>query len=245
MSSITREDFTSAVAAAISSVQHLYREVDHLITGIRDMLAEEPNSLVPVRGTLGKSGRNPSRLVIRNEYGVLFAPAIIDGDDDDAEEEDEELDENAEDADEEVDNARRKRPPAEIEADQALLAMRIVMYELQKPDSFEPQIQYAVMSQWGIGKNAGASDQRFLLARSMLRRVPRALSLSTQTPKGSRLVTSARIKRAVGGKKSDDRRLSCVLPAGVATVPLYSLDSATALGHLSEQMKAMFVAKLA
>ena len=245
MSNITREEFASAVAAAISSVQHIYREVDHLIVGLRDILAEEPNALIPVRGTLGKSGRSQSRLVIRNEYGVLFAPAIIDEDDDDTEEEDEELDDNAEDADEDIDTVRRKRPPAEIGADQELLAMRIAMYDPQKPDSFEPQIQYAVMSQWAIGKNAWAPDQRFVLARYMLRRVPRALSLSAGIPRGGRLMTSAKIKRTVGGRRSDDRRLGCILPAGVVTVPLYSLDSATPLRHLAGQMKAMWVPKRA
>jgi len=217
MSSITREEFASAVAAAISSVQHLYREVDCLIVGLRDMLAEEPNSLIPVRGTLGKSNRDQSRLVIRNEYGALFAPAIIDDDDEDVEEEDEELDDNA---DDEVETVRRKRPPAEIAADQPLLAIRVAMYDPQKPDSFEPQIQYALMSQWAIGKNAWAPDQRFLLARYMLRRVPRALSISTVVPAGGRLMTRAKVKRAVGGKKSDDHRLGCMLPAGVKAVPL-------------------------
>jgi hypothetical protein len=239
MSNITREDFASAVAAAISSVQHLYRQVDHLIMSLRDMLAEQPNALIPVRGTLGKSGRSQSRLVIRHEYGVLFAPAIID-EDDDGEEEDEELDENVEDADEDVDNTPRKRPPAEIGADQPLLAIRIAMYDPQKPDSFEPQIQYALMSKWAIGKTAWTPDQRFVLARYMLRRVPRALASGASTPKGARLVTNAKIRKAVGGKKSDDRRLSCVLPAGVATVPLYMLDSATGLGNLAEQIKAMW-----
>jgi len=245
MSDITRDEFASAVAAAISSVQHLYREVDHLIVGLRDMLAEEPNSLIPVRGTLGKSGRSQSRLVIRNEYGALFAPAIIDEDDEDAEEEDEELDDTAEDADDDIETARRKRPPAEIGADQALLALRIAMYDPQKPDSFEPQIQYAVMSQWVIGKNAWAPDQRFVLARYMLRRVPRALSMSAGIPRGGRLITSAKVKRAVGGKKSDDRRLGCMLPAGVEAFPLYSLDSATALRQLAERMKTMWAAKQA
>ncbi len=245
MSTITREEFASAVAAAISSVQHLYREVDRLIVGLRDMLAEEPNSLIPVRGTLFKLGRDQSRLVIRNEYGSLFAPAIIDEDDEDTEEEDEEIDENAEEADDDVETGRRKRRPAEIAADQPLLALRIAMYEPQKPDSSEPQIQYAMMSQWTVGKNTWSPDQRFLLARSMLRRVPRALSMSAGIPQGGRLITRARIKRAASGKKSDDRRLGCVLTSGVEAVPLYSLDSATALRHLAEQMKTMWIAKQA
>lgn len=243
MSNITREEFASAVAAAISSVQHLYREVDRLIIGLRDMLGEEPNPLIPVRGTLGKSSRDQSRLVIRNEYGAIFAPAIIDEDDEDVEEDDEELDDNAEDADDDVETVRRKRPPAEIASIQPLLAIRVAMYDPQKPDSFEPQIQYALMSQWAIGKNAWTPDQRFLLARYMLRRVPRALSMSAGVPAGGRLMTRAKVKRAVGAKKSDDHRLGCILPAGMKAVPLHSLDSATALGNLAEQMKTMWGAR--
>ena len=238
MSSVNREQFASAVASAISSVQHLYREIDRLIVGVREMLSEAPDSLVPVPGTLGKLGHNQGRFVIRNEYGVLFAP---NSDEDDAEdEEEEELDDNADEVDEELGAGRRKRPPAEIVSDQPLLAVRVAIYDAQRTDSFEPQIQFALMNKWSLGKNGFASGQRFVLARSMLRRVPRSLSMSSGVPKGGRLITRAKIKRAVGGKKSGDRQLSCTLPAGVEAVPLFSLDTPNALRHLTEQMKAMW-----
>ena len=44
-STITPEQFASAVAAAISSVRHLYSEVDRLVIGLRERLADEPDSL--------------------------------------------------------------------------------------------------------------------------------------------------------------------------------------------------------
>lgn len=240
MSTLSREEFASAVAAAISSVHHLYREINHLIVGLREMLEEEPHSLKPVRGTLGKFGGNLSRLVVRNEYGVLFEPRLNEDDDEGIEEEDEELDDNAEDGDEEIESVRRKRPPAEILADQPLLAVRIAIFDPQKPDSFEPQIQYALMNKWTIGKNAWSPEERFTLGRSMLRRIPRALAMAAGVPNGGRLMTRAVVKRAIGRKKSDARRLSCILPAGVKAEPLYSLDNASALKDLSETMKTVW-----
>ena len=239
-SGMNREEFAKAVAAAISGVQHLYREVDRLLAGLRDSLAEEPSPLAPLRGTLPKAGRDQSRLVVRNEYGTLFAPIVID-DEDVEDEEDDEGEEDGEDVDEE-DGARgrRKRPPAEIAADQPLLAVRVAMYDPQRGEAFEPQIQFAVMNEWTVGKGGWSADQRFVLARYMLRRIPRILSTSTTAAKGSRVVTRATVKRVVGAKKGEERRIGCRLPAGVEVVPLYTLDSAEGLDRLASAMKTMW-----
>jgi len=235
----TREQFASAVAMAISSVQHLYREVDRLLTGLRDSLAEEPHPLAPIRGTLQKSGRDQTRLVVRNEYGALFAPVI--NDEEDAEEEDEDLEEDGDEGeDDDRPRGGRKRAPAEIAADQPLLAVRVALYDPQRHDSFEPQVQFAVMSEWALGKAAATPEQRFILARYMLRRIPKALAASATLAKGSRLVTRATVKRVVGAKKGDERRLACRLPAGVEAVPLFSLDSAEGLDRLAATMKNMW-----
>jgi hypothetical protein len=240
MSDITREQFASAVAVAISSVQHLYREVDRLIVGLRDALAEEPNPLVPVRGTLGKGVRDQTRFVVRNEYGSLFGPLVAD--EEDVEEDDENLEEETEDAeDDETDGAARKRSPAEMAADQPLLAIRIAMYDPLKRETFEPKIEYAVMSDWAIGNATSTPPgKRFVLARNMLRRIPRALAASSDVAKGGRLPTRAAVKRVVGAKKGKDRRLSCRLRMGADTVPLYSLENAEELGRLAKRMKQMW-----
>lgn len=251
MTEITREQFASAVSAAISSVHHLYREVDRLMVALRDALAEEPSPLVPVRGISGgKAGRDPGRLVVRHEYGTLFKPAMADDDDVDVDDGDEDDDGGGDDdADEGVDEAeegsgsrkRTKRRPPEIVADQPLLAMRIGMYDASKPATFEPQIEYAVMSDWAVG-NASSTrpGDRFILQRYMLRRVPRALATSIGVAKGGRLVTRAAARRMTGRKKGEDRRLSCRLPCGVEIVPLYSLDSAEKLEQFAQSMKAMW-----
>jgi hypothetical protein len=184
---------------AISSVQHLYREVDRLIVGLRDALAEEPNPLVPVRGTLGKGVRDQTRFVVRNEYGSLFGPRVADEED---VEEDDETEEETEDAeDDETGGAARKRSPAEMAADQPLLAIRIAMYDPHKRETFEPKIEYAVMSDWAVGNAVSTPGERFVLARSMLRRIPKALAASSDVAKGGRLPTRAAVKRVVGAKK--------------------------------------------
>jgi hypothetical protein len=236
MSGVKREEFASAVAAALSSVHHLYREIDRMLAGLRDMLAEPPESLMPMRGTITKVGKDQTRLIIRNEFGALFAATT--NDEIDVEEEEEESEDDVDEADEEETPARRrKRPPAEIAPDQPLLAVRVAVYDPQKQGTLEPQIQYAVMSEWAAGKNGPAPGERFTLARYMLRRVPR--SLSSVQAKGARIVTRARVK-GVLGKAKDDRRLSCRLPEGVESVPLYSLENAQALEDLVRKMKAMW-----
>src|SRR3990170_8469044 len=93
MSELTSEQFRAAVAAAISGVEHLYREIDLLIARLREELAEEPEPLVLKRGTLGKAGKEDSkRVVVRYEYGALFEPAADDDDEGDEDEDSEEDD---------------------------------------------------------------------------------------------------------------------------------------------------------
>jgi hypothetical protein len=88
------------------------------------------------------------------------------------------------------------------------------------------------MSEWAIG-NAFQPAEQFVLQRYMLRRIPRALGGALEVPKGARLVTRSAARRIGGRSKGEDRRLSCRLPEGVVTVPLYSLDSPEQLERLA------------
>jgi len=135
MSDLTSAQFRAAVAAAISGVEHLYREVDLLITRLREELAEEPEPLTLKRGTLGRSGKEDSkRVVVRYEYGALFEPAIDEGED--AEDDDE----DDEDGPERLTAGRKaKARRHEIVAGQPLLAVRIAMYDPRKRAAFDPQ----------------------------------------------------------------------------------------------------------
>ena len=123
MSDITREEFASAVAATISSVHHLYREVARLIEGLRDALSEEPGALIPVRGSaIGKSRLNPTGFVVRDAYGVLFKSVVSDEEVDAAEDDDEESD-----ADSDEGGPGGTCSPVELVADQPLMAVRVVL----------------------------------------------------------------------------------------------------------------------
>jgi len=234
---ITREEFASAVASAISSIHHLYREVDRLITGLRDRLAEEPNSLAFLAGAFSKAGRDQTRRIIRNEYGALFTPAI--GDDDEVDEDEDEIEDEGDEPEEELNHKPRKGIPAQIGASQALLAVRIVVYDPQTRESFEPQVQYAVMNHWSVGNKPWDSKEVFEVRKTVLKRVPRALGGSDLT-KGSKLTTKATVKSSPGAKRADGRQLCCLLPVGVKTIPLYALDTADALDRLGEDMKLMW-----
>lgn len=249
MNTITREEFAAAVAAAISSLHHVYREVDRLLVGIREGLAEDPEPLMAVRGTFQKSGRDPGRLIVRNEYGALFQAAIEDtedaDEDDDDRQEDEEPQEDDAAVDDEGESRRRKRKPAEIASGQPLLAIRVAMYDPREPDGFEPQLQYAAMTDWSIGSGMKAKDdQPFVLARYMLRRIPKSLHDGARVAKGGRLSTRAVVKPSAGAKKGMDRRLTCRLPMGIETQPLYSLAGAQELDLLVDRIKEMWGAAL-
>ncbi|WP_348263275.1 hypothetical protein P8935_01660 [Telmatobacter sp. DSM 110680] len=238
---ITREEFASAVASTIASTHHLYREVDRLITGLRDRLAEEPNSLAFLAGVFGKAGRDQTRRIIRNEYGALFSPAI--GEDDEGDEDEDEIEDEGDEPEEELDHKPLKGIPAQIGANQPLLAVRIVMYDPQMRDSFEPQVQYAVMNHWTVANKSWDAKEVFIVRKSLLKRIPRALGGSNLT-RGSKLTTKATVKSNVGAKRTDGRQLCCVLPAGVETFPLYNLDTPEALEHLGAKMKLMWSSDL-
>ena len=241
MSDITREEFASAVAATITSVHHLYREVARLNVGLREALSEGADALVPVRGssTVGKSGFNPTRLIVRDAYGVLFKPVVSDEEVDAVEDEDddEELDTEA--------DAGGTSSRVELVADQPFLAVRVVLYDLRQPDGVEPQIQFGVMSDWKVGSDEATEGQQLTLARNMLKRVPLSLGAGVGTGHASRLQTNASVKYVggVGGakhKKSKGHKLNCRLPGGVETEPLYSLDSPEELSKLVGRVRTMW-----
>jgi len=231
---IAREEFASAVASAISSVHHLYREVDRLIIGIKDRLEEEGDPLSFLAGVFSKAGPSQTRRVIRNEYGALFDPKT--GEDDDGDEDEDEVEDDGDVPEEELNHKPQKGTSAQIGAKQALLAVRVVLVDPQKRESFEPQVQYAVMNHWSVG-NIWDPKEVFEVRKSELKRVPKALVGADLT---KTLTTKATVKSSLGAKRADRRQLCCVLPVGVETIPLYNLDTADALGELVKNMKLMW-----
>src|SRR5262249_45105411 len=122
----TRTEFADAVGAAIAGVRHFYREVDRLVAGIRDALRSEPEPLKVMRGSTGKgsSAKQHGRVVLRDEYAILFEPdaeqdeALADDPEDDDDEEGDE-------SEDETQGSKRKSAPIELEPDQPLLALRL------------------------------------------------------------------------------------------------------------------------
>jgi hypothetical protein len=202
------------------------------------LAAREPLSLK--RGTLGKSGKQGSkRIVVRNEYGALFEPAT---DEDDAVDEDEE--DEDEDSEEVTARAGRKARSNrhEILAGQPLLAVRVALYDARRRGDFEPQLQFAVMSDWALGDSPVQRDEGFTLQSYMLKRVPRALADQAGVSKGTRIRTAAAARPNSGYRKGKDRKLTCSAPEGIEAVPLYSVSSAEALEGIANRMKEMWTA---
>jgi hypothetical protein len=236
MSEITREQFATAVSATLESVHHLYREVHRLLVGLREGLAELPDALAFVGGATGRSSRDQGRLVLRNEYSLLFKESVDDH------EEPEDEDDESDDIDDEGDSAqptRRKRPPAVIAGSDVMLAVGIASYDPRQADSFEPHVAYAAMSGWSVGGRPAADAARLSVPRYMLKRIPKVI-MEPGLAAGTRVQTSATVKSAEGVRRSADRRLGCSLPSGVETFRLYELDSTTALQRLVHSMKDMW-----
>ena len=79
------------------------------------------------------------------------------------------------------------------------------------------------MSDWRVGGGETTEGQRFILARSMLRRVPLSLGAAVDRGQARRFQTTAAVKRVEGTKrkKGGNSKLSYQLPVGVETEPLY------------------------
>ena len=172
-----------------------------------------------------KLGRDPARLVVRHSYGALFTPATVDDLEDDELETDED----------EEDTRGRSKKRTELSADQPLLAVLIAIYDSKAGDSFEPVIRYSVMDDWMVGP---AKEKTFSLAPKMLKAIPLALASSEGTPKGGRITTNAVTMRK--GRAKSMPRLSCRLPGGIKSEPLFSLSDSDALERLAQQMKKMW-----
>lgn len=236
MPELTSEEFRQAVAAAIAGVEHLYREVDLMIASLREKLSEDPDPLTLKRGTLGKAGKKESkRVVVRHEYGALFEPAFDEDDDLDEDDDSEEDEEDLMPA-----SGKRRRRHHEIVASQPLLAVRVAMYDSRKQGDFEPQMQFAVMAEWALGDSKPQPDERFVLQAYMLKRLSRSLADRVGSQKGTRIRTAAAARTSVGRKSNGDRKLTCTLPAGVESVPLYQIDSVHELEKVAARMKRMW-----
>ena len=238
MNELTQEQFRAAVVGGISGLEHLYREVAHLVARLREALAKQPEPLALKRGTLGKSGKEGSHFVVRYDYGLLFEPAVED-DEDSEDDEDGDEDDETEESPKAAGRKKGNRGLHQLIASQPVLAVRIVMYDPRRREEFEPQIQFAVMTDWVFGDLPARPDARFMLKSSMLKRVARALAERVGVEKGTRIRTTATARRTGGGQKGK-LRLSCLLPEGVEAASLYSIDSDEALERFAQRMKGMW-----
>ena len=233
MQQTTRTEFADAVGAAIAGVRHFYREVDRLVAGIRDALRSEPEPLKVMRGSTGKgsSAKQHGRVVLRDEYAILFEPdaeqdeALADDPEDDDDEEGDE-------PEDEPQGGKRKSAPIELEPDQPLLALRLSLSTPQPVPGFEPSLQYAVLGDWWV--SGVRPDDAFVLKRYMLRRIPVILGHAGDQAK--RIKTRARVSGKGKGSKGD-RFVSCRILGGVHAVALYDLDEPKALDALAIRMK--------
>ena len=231
MEGISREQFAESVAAAIGSVRHFYREVDRLVAALKEALLDGDPELKVVRGSAGKgsSSKQHGRVVLRDEFSLLFQPHVEDDDEFNTESGDDEDDsEEDEGADEEP---KRKSRPAELDPEQPLLALRVSLSTAQPVQGFEPSLQYAVLGDWQV--SGVKPSETFALKRYMLRRIPMALGKVTDPER--RVETQA---RAAGRRKGKgDGRISFRILGGIQTVALYDLDEPQASDDLAVRMK--------
>ena len=235
MTDVSREEFAKAIAATLESVEHLYKEIDLLFTGLRTDLSDLTNPLGLVSASrIGKTKRRDGR-VIFHDYPLLFGPVNPD-------EEDEE--EDLDDQDQSVSVSSGKSKQFEIVSGQPLMAIRLTMYSPDKSNLFEPMFQYAALSDWSVGNGPPPTACKFVLKSYMIRRIPKALDFSAQ--KGMRLQTQARVNKVIGGKgvlgskKAAEKNLSCQLPLGVNRVPLFGVNDPEELENLVQGIGKMW-----
>jgi hypothetical protein len=235
MEGVSRQEFADAVSAAVASVKHFYREVDRLVATLKESLLAEPDPLKVVRGSTGKgtSMKQHGRVVLRDDFSILFEPVA---DDDAAGDEPDDEDEGEEGDDEEpVATGRRRSAPAELDPDQPVLALLLNLATSRPAEAFEPTLQYGVLGEWGIGPGGASPEGPLLLKRYMLKRVAWVLE---RPDTSKRMLTHARVIGKGKKSKGADRTLSCRIMGGVHTVALYDLDQPKALDDLAEAMRA-------
>jgi hypothetical protein len=234
MEGVSRQEFAEAVSAAVASVKHIYRELDRLIATLKESLIEEPDSLKVVRGSTGKglSAKQHGRVVVRDEYSILFEPGA-DDEGAEGEAEDEDDGDGAEDDAAAGSGSRRRSAPVELDPEQPLLALRVSVATARVNEAFEPSLQYAVLGKWSLGLTDDRPRRPIVLKRNMMRRITWILE-SADTSR--RILTAAKVPAGRGSHRGE-RTLSCRILGGIQTVPLYDLDEPRALDDLAEAMK--------
>jgi hypothetical protein len=226
---MTSQEFGKALSTAVESLQHFYGEVDQMVAELKNVLAQSPGSLTALPGSTRKA-YNPKhgRVVLRDEYSILFTSSPEDEDgglDDDDDDNDE---------DEEPEGSKHKSAPVAIDTDVPLLALRISIWTPTAGSGFEPLLQYAVLNDWQVP--GSERDDTLLVRRSMSRRIVRALSKKAD-PAG-RVETGAKTIQKGKVKKKGKARLTCRIVGGVLSRPLYELDDPHAIDTLAESIKA-------
>jgi hypothetical protein len=227
MESLTADQFAAAVHAAITGVRHLYRELSLLNMALVEALATEPDPLVRLLPT-GK-GTGKAAAVVRDWHGQLFRPAEEVDEDEEALEDD--LD-DAEDTEEEAVSAKRSTKILTFEPDQPLLALKLTVYEAGRGAQFQPELLYAVLNDWTIGKPGRKIDNAFQVKRYMLKRVPKAIELGVDRKP---IVSGAKI--AGKGGKRVDRRLGFTVSGSVQSKRLFELSGPDSVAQLATEIK--------
>ena len=227
MADITREQFAEAVSAAMKTVKHLQRELAKLYESLRDELgtgAEPLRELISPTGLRVRVRGDNKRPGLSAEYSSLFVSR-------------ESADVESETDSDTYDESEGSDSKAVVlVATRPVLAMRIVLTDDSDTDSFEPQILYAILDDWGVGESdkKPQTDDVLQLRRYMTRRIPQVLNAGDEPPK--RLRTTA----AVIGRRKGDRRLTCNLRTPVASVPIFELDGLAAVEQFAADVKAVW-----
>lgn len=229
MEGITKAEFADAVSTAIRSVRHFYREVDRLVSHLKEALLDGESPLVVVRGSKAEepSGKRKGGVVVPDEFALLMGPLRDDEMAGDVGDEDDEVGEE----DDVIEAAQERTARRMLDPEQPFLALRLSLATPNPIAGFEPALQYAVLGEWEVS-GAKPSDEVPIRAY-MLRRIPVSLG---KVIDDSRRVATAAIAD-IKGRRGADRRISFKILGGVQTVPLYDLDDPKALDELAVKMK--------
>ena len=131
-------------------------------------------------------------------------------------------------------DARSRSPPA---SHCSLFTLRV--YDPRANDSFEPRITWGVMTEWAVGSDRRLRTRPSLSLEACSAEFQRC-SAATEVTRGGRLQTECHVQTKGASKKRKGNKLSCRVPMGTETVPLYTLDSREELERVAAEMKNMW-----
>lgn len=217
---LTREQFRTAVADAVSGVLNVYREVDALFRDISAALSDGEPRFAPFikRIVPGSGSKNPDARYLRNYQASIFV-AAADATEEDDDEDDEDDEEGAD--DEEAEPSRKEKRVLTFRVGSAMLVARAAIYDRSRP-AFEPNLMIGTLANCRLDANL-APDTLLRSKPGRFKRIFRVIDAPRGAP--GRPLQTVVTAQVVGQPKNKNSKLIFDAPAAMRIYPLFEITS--------------------